>query len=438
MVEMHERSRRLICRAVFLACGAAPLAIVAIWGASGRWVNSASTRAEQLGLSLGLRAYIGNIDTPLPGQTRYDDLELRDLENDSVVWKSRRLNVARHEQMLSLTDEQPEIDVRALGRLWRLVDDRLRTQALAPDSRLRWGARQLTLHGIDDAQTLVDLVGEIGPAPPGLNDAGPSSRAVLRFRVAGVKMDDAIWLSVSRRRTDHGAETQMNLDTKGARLKLATLQPLLPGLAELGRDAHFSGFVQWQIRDQNWRAEATGELTSVDLGRLVGENFPHVLSGTATVKIFSARFENGRLTQIDGELAAGPGTVGRSLVESLADAFGLSTKKSPESELIRYEQIAAGFEIDETGRMFLKGTALNAPAALMTDAGGVLLSEPTEQPRSALDLVRALAPSNEIQVPASRATEVLVARLPVPPLVPPKDADPKAPTARLNGVGADN
>ncbi len=181
-----------------------------------------------------------------------------------------------------------------------------------------------------------------------------------------------------------------------------------------------------------WAGEIkNAQWTEVDLESLLGDRFPHRVSGLAQISLASARFRQGRVEEANGEIAAGPGVVSRSLIEAATERLGMSGEQGPKPSTVgvRYERLASLFYLDSRG-LWLQGRCdtRNGRTILM-DRSGRLLGEPVIQPQPIGAVVQTLVSPGGIPVPATRQAAWLIRRLPLPETVagPPLPLDATLP-----------
>ena len=160
---------------------------------------------------------------------------------------------------------------------------------------------------------------------------------------------------------------------------------------------------------------------------LVSEQFPHRLSGKAEFVVQKARFRHGRLEEAAGTLSAGPGVVSQSLVSAAIANLHLvpAPDNSHADDMLRqYEQLALAFTLDSAG-LTLRGQCSGAAGVVMRLGDGTVLREAGTSSGPMAALVRTLVPQSEVQVPATRESDWLIERLPVPQVVLPEGQSPR-------------
>jgi hypothetical protein len=417
---LHETTRRTVCRVAFVAICVVPTVAVLAWATHARSPSRAAEVELELAAACELAVSIEAIDYPRPGVVVYSGIAFSDAETRRVVAEVRTLEATRLAEGIALSAPEAELDGTDLDRWWRVVDRLLRIRRAAGQPPLRLAIQRLTLHDQGrDAITLANIAGQ-------LNCGDETSRAGLRFSLPGGEPREPALLVVQR---SHGADpslTRMELRTGGAPLPLAVARTVFPSLDHLGDRATFTGQLWASTADRggvDWTGELTGRLANVDLDALVTRQFPHKLSGDAEITLAKLTFAEGRLNRLVGRLDAGSGVVGRSLVEAAAASLGMRTASGGDDrDLVAYEQLAMTFAVDGRDAR-IEGTCVAASPAsggaemarcVLRDSFGPMLLQAESQPQPALGILRMLVPESDLQVPASRQTDWMLRRMPIP------------------------
>jgi hypothetical protein len=411
----------MLCRAGFLALCVLPTIGVFAWSSSRASLGHSADRAAELSRELGLRVSLAGVSYPRPGVALYDGVELADPETAAPLARMRFLESAGGANVTALVASQPELDALQLGRLWQVVAERMR-QAAGPQPTIRLAAREATLDWPAGSQTLADVLGELDAKSGGENER----TATISFRLAGSDAGEPIRLRYSRRIADSRVTSHLEVHTGGAAVPCSLLTVPVGIANRLGERARFRGSLWATETADGWEGELTGEFTEVDLQTAVTEQFPHHLSGTASITIQAARFRRGRLEEARGTFAADRGVVGQSLLSSAARHLQLAGTAGGDSNdaLVPYDQLAFSFEIDSTG-LTIHGQCDRPPGAIFRGGGTALLAESSGSSGPVVALLRTLVPQSEVQVPATRESEWLMRRLPVPQIMPPAGEPPK-------------
>jgi hypothetical protein len=179
----------------------------------------------------------------------------------------------------------------------------------------------------------------------------------------------------------------------------------------------------------------SGQFTDVDLQSLVSEQFPHRLGGTAEITLQKARFSHGRLEDAVGTFSSGPGVVSQSLVAAAIEFLHLipGPANNHTDMLRQYEQLAFAFVVDPAG-LTLSGACSSGPGVVMRLGDGTVLGEAGAPSGPLVALVRTLVPQSDVQVPATRQSDWLIERLPMPQVILPEGQLPHA-TLKLDRTG---
>src|ERR1700742_2986455 len=119
-----------------------------------------------------------------------------------------------------------------------------------------------------------------------------TSATAASFRLAGSERQEPAQLRLVRHKQPHPA-TSITLKTGDAALPCGVFAPLVDPTAWLGSRAEFSGYVWLEETPRGWDGEITGQLTHLDLDRLVTGRFPHVVHGEADLRIERAKLLDG-------------------------------------------------------------------------------------------------------------------------------------------------
>ncbi len=436
---MSDRTRRLICRTLFLVGCVLPTLAVGAWSAASASASHRDECARQLSQSLGLRASIGGVSYPRPGVTLYSAVELADQETAAPIARMRFLEVGGGQGIVGIVASQAELDAAVLGQLWPLVKSQLTAagdRAMTDRAVVDLSAREVTLHLPTGSQTLVDVHGQID----GVAKTGERS-ATISFRLAGVDTAEPIRLRAARKITAGHVATTVEIQTAGAAVPCWLLLGTLGIENHLGERAQFRGALWASETADGWDGELSGQLTNVDLDRAVTEQFPHQLSGRATVTIEKARFHAGRLEEATGSVTSGPGLIDAPFLAAAAEHLKLTRldATAPTSagalaaadDPIQFDQFAMSFAIDSTS-VTLRGQCSEAPGAILCRGPSPLLVDGGGTATPVVALLRTLAPQSQLQVPATRESDWLIHCLPVPQIVAPLGATPHG-KLRLSG-----
>jgi hypothetical protein len=431
----------MVCRAAFLALCVLPTLGVFAWSSSRISAGRSTESAAELSRELGLKVSLAGVAYPRPAVALYDGVELADPETSAPLARMRFLEIAESSSATAIVASQPVLDAVRLGRLWQAAAERMRddNSAMPP---VRLVAREATLEwpgpspAGGDSQTLTDVLGELAVK----SDGQRQTTASLSFRLAGSESPEPVRVRYTRqasapqpaaiveRNSFHSGldgavtvSTRFELDTGGASVPLSMLTVPL-GLADrLGPRAKFRGSLWASETRDGWDGELTGEFTDVDLQTAIEEQFPHHMSGTATLTIARARFHGGRLEEARGSLVAVSGVIGQSLLSAAARHLQLSGTAGANSNeaLVPYDRLAFSFEIDSSG-LTIHGQCDRPPGTIVRRGDTALLTEAGGGPVPVIALLRTLVPLSEVQVPATRESDWLMQCLPVPQIVPPK------------------
>jgi hypothetical protein len=428
MFSWHETTLRGLCRLAFGLLVAVPTCAVLlaiVWCCS---PLSLEYHRRVLANSLALDVELERVSFPRPGVTLYEGVSIVDPQTEQPLARCRALEWQNDGQNTSLICAQAELlDSSRLDLLGEIVDRHLRSQA-GSTAVFEVVAPQLTLYLADGLgpQTLSNLHARLQAQADG-------PQGVLEFHLAGDEQEEQAAparVTSLRSPAGQGATTSITVETGALSLPSRLVALCCPGWETWGPGSSFRGRLSWQQHADGWTGEVSGQITDIDLQRVVSDRTKHRLTGLAEVQLDRARAEKGRLVEAAGIIKAGPGVIGRRLLAAAAIQLHAAGNDPAvaQNDSADYEEMAIGFAIDEHG-LTIEGLCAEAPGALLVSHDRTpMLDEPKPGPQSLLGLVRLLNNSGEL-VPADRSAQALLGVLPV--VVAPAVDSPMGPQARF-------
>jgi hypothetical protein len=435
MFQLHDKTRRRIALSAFVSAGVLPLLLTAGWCIDRHLPGCAQAEADALGRQLGLVVKLEAVRHLRPGVALYEGIELADPETGQTILRSRCLEVAWRRRAdsqgqlrptLCVIASQPEIETATIDVAWRWLQRLLENPPDRLLANVRVSADAVTLRAEGRSQTMSEVAALLEPQP------GRSS-AQIDFRLVGAQAPEPAWIRVVRSREVSPPASRFELSTGDGELPCSVLALAVDELKSLGPRCRFHGQIWASETPDGWEGEVAGQLAELDLGSLIGEHFPHRLSGVGRATIASARFHRGRLEECCGVIAAERGTISRSLLKATDERLGLVLGPAPipPGDRVPYEELAMSIVLDANG-LRLRGMCGTAePGTILSDGRNRLLGEPPRGSQPVAALVQALVPQSVVQVPACRQADWLLHHLPVPDAIPP-GGEATLPTARAH------
>ena len=418
MLPLYDHTRRQICTTVFLCLCALPTLTIITCGIARRLPWHRQAEEQRLGQELGLAVSIESMRHTQPGVVQYSGLKLTDPETGqellrcselAATWTSMTDSHGQTRPAIVLAATQAESASSAWQRLHEMLRRRLECQGGRPEIEIRITADQWTLHNSGESQVLQVVEGSgIGLMPDGI-------QAQLQFRLPGANSAQPIRMRIVRNRQVSPPANNFEMDTGPNAVPCRLLATFLTEAGALGPDCTFSGYASTFSTPGGWSGELSGQLTRVDLGRLARENAPAALTGTADIALQKATFQSGRIDEIVGRIACGPGALDGRLLAALVAHLRLtpSPQVRDTGRSLAFDRMGLAFWIDSHG-ISIAGNCADMPGAVAVAGGRALLTEPAQQPQPVAALIQALIPVNEVPVPATRQTGWLARLLPIP------------------------
>jgi len=419
MFLLHDATRRFLCRWAFGLCCLLPTVGVLAFCYNRHTTGHVRDYEQELSTQLGVVAQVQDVEHTKPGVVLLRGLQLAEPEAREPFFKVKTVETASRNGACVAVASAAEIRSDQWAAVWELLGRRLRKQLPASDIPVRFSTSELTVHNSTGLLTFTEVRGLF-------EGTDEQESLTLNFRLAGIQMPETAKIRLARDRRQSPPRTTVELHTGGAAIPCEVLLAAIGGAEHLGDRAKFLGSLWLQDTAHGWQGELSGQVLELDLTKRVTDQFPHHRSGTAHIAIQRARIEQGRIVEAAGHFITGPGVVGRSLVQAASEhlhcEIGKAADKMP--DLTRYDQLAFAFTLDQTG-LVIGGECRDGRAGeLLNSTNGALLVAPTE-PQPVVNFIRMLSPANNVQVPATRQSDWLSQRLPVPQLVRPDADQPK-------------
>lgn len=419
MFSLHENTRLLVLRGLFLALCVFPVCAVVGWAAITHLPSYRKAHQNALGDELGWPVRLAAVHHPRPGATLYEQVEVFDPETGQILASLPFVEIEHGGKAMSIVLEHPAtINAERLDALWQIASARLRDPGVW--KRITISAQNLTLatrhaEATDSGHTLRELRGEARA----LDD---QVQLKLAFRLASSPADAAeSQLQIVRLHHANPPSSNFRLQTNGVPLPCCLLEPFWHGIAALGDRAQFRGEIKATHSAAGWSSVVQGDIEKVDLDQVLRENFEHRLSGDATIHLGELTVNDGRIDSAKGNLTAEAGVIGTSLLRSAEANLGFRlapTIAEIDSPLIKYRSLGIDFTINPGG---LRVRGKPPASAVLFDADDrPLVSQGSSEPQPALNLLRTLVPDRELLVPATQETALFARLLPVPSVQAPR------------------
>ncbi len=414
MFALHETTRRIVCRAAFVALCVAPTLAVGAWIGERHWPGRKGRIAHELGLRAGMHVKLDEWRTPRPGLVRSSGMVVSDprtalafVEVDGVEVRTSNSTRLFSIERATIECEQLELlATRTYAWLTNLPsqDQEIRVGTL----ELKAGAARFVLNNVQGCLQR-DSMGRLQARLSG-------------FSIGGKSTDPpAVRLTLAPSTEKANASPQLTLEVSTA-MPARALAAVAPGFGNFGKTAAFVGSVRWTLDAPAIRGSMSGRIEQVDLAGLRPEGSPHELRGLATISLDELRWNGERIERLAGSIAGGRAQVSNSLVEAMdkilrcpRPADGLASAVDP--SIIELDAIGMRFQLDDHG-LTLEGnckTATGTSGGCMLVSGGrPLVMQPPFQGIPVGALVQMLSAPPPAWMPATREAVEMAERLPLP------------------------
>ncbi len=443
MVPVNRPARQAVATLVLFGLTVVPTA----WVAAIAWrINRPGHVRDvevELGHRLGLHVTLDSVRYPRPGEAIYAGVVLRQEEPRggglAELARVDEIRIQHSGRELTLHLENPRLHASSPALALEGLAARLQVPAQGGFDRisvtapwcevdlgghLRFAVREVAgaVQATADGTTVrlaYRMPSALAESRPGHDDHAPSG--------SGTHCE----LTMVHDRRPTTPETSLAFKTvEGLPVPAHVLGPFFDADDWLGPRATVNGELKLvRAGGQDWELLFSGSLHEIELTRLIGRRFPrHRLSGRARVSIASAQWGN-RPQQgpgwiaLKGELVAGQGSIGGSLLDALARemSFRVSPRVAARDRSraeLDFRALGLAFDVRPDGEIHLAG-ALGAefsPDVVLAGPTSPLASAPAGT-ASVHGLIKTLFPvadaSPGVVVPLTPESRVLLA-LPAP------------------------
>lgn len=405
----------LLVRILFVVFGLVPVLAVAALSAQRSLPQfSIAQRGEwqrELSRRLGTSVQVNSIRYPAPHIARLESLTLLNPETNKPLLRATSADITHTEEGFFVTLTGTEILTSDLNWLQHLAQ---RAILDIPSSELASLTLDLgDLHfplSAQQTQTLQSVRFTLASLPE-----GPS--ADLQFFLPGDGIDQPTTISLGRNRSLEKPTTHWRLVTSSRGLPAPLVAHFFPKASSLGTQALLFGEVSLILDTHTHFQLHNVQVNSLDLSRMVTQQFPQQLTGLANVQLEDATLTDGHLVQARGTLTCYDGRIGNSLLLAAQEQLSLlrpSTHKPSATGEVGFQYLKVGFVVDQDT---LSLTGSSDPAGdnvLLARRTEILLRAPANHQieNAGARFARMLVPNIDQQNPAGKQARALLHWLP--------------------------
>lgn len=396
---MHDRTRRTLCRLLFLAMVVVPTVVVATWSIYAnsrlgiesrreRWQQ----RFEQL---LGVDVTVESVRPTIPGTVELDGLRFAlpgDKEPLVTIGKLRlttgEIRIVQLENV-HVAASQLDFWVDWLERT---------TRQMNLDDLVRVVATNVVVDHESEKDTFAEVVGVLEKRETG-------SQAIFNLW-RDESQGDPLALQLVHEPHEQ-RQSRWILQTGSTPLPVRLLAGQLAVLSRLGSESMFDGQLTCVKGEHGERVELVGKFQAVDLARLSGLPASGMLSGRGQLQMKQCWVLDGSCQKLDAVLSAETGTVDVTWLNATARRWGMPTQQATRG-MQEFSDLYCHLELDGNGFRIRGQAEGDDQGALLRLADRVLLKQPRIGWLSVAQMVELLVPGSQEQLPATRHTARLL------------------------------
>ena len=378
---MHERTRRTICRMLFLLMCVLPtlITISAVAFVRTDWYHDllVSRWNQELGQLLELTATVRSAAQPSYRLSILRDIELRDRETGRIAGRLSRLEVSHRGPIVSIVAHDAELQANYMSSIGDAAQRRLLRSLPASSTETRLLIKQLNIQdGEQTTDRFTDVLISVARQPQ-------QSQIGAAFRLADRQTEHPITLSIVRQHQNQPPTTECELRSNGNVLRCTTAANLFPVLARLGAESTFNGIATVVQQDRHWRGQMAGSLRQIDLQQF-SSPYRHQVSGLADSDL-NVQFADGVVTLAKGTATVQEGEIDTALLELAQHHLGVQLSHrilGESSPRVAFQQLGFGFNADKNRLAISGATSGRYPGVICFDRFGPIASQhtPREMP----------------------------------------------------------
>jgi hypothetical protein len=365
----HDRTRRLLCRSLFLLFGVLPTTAVLAWSVVLNGEGYHTAICEKLSLQLGGEVRVRSVSHPRQEMTLLEGFELVNPETAEVLLSSQQVKIREEEHLTVITANHSELKLNSRNWWQPIIERRLRLGS-KKQLPIRLQASEVALSWPEGKQALRDCRIEFTPSDQ-------ANTAHVTFQIGTESSTEPVQLQLRRTNPSGQPVSSFELKTGSSHLPCSLLAVLTEQNNPFGAASIFQGILQGGDGLHGWNVEVTeGLIRQVDLNSLARQYFPGQCTGIAEIQLRRAFVHRGQTEEIEGVIAAGPGKADRTMLEAVAGSLQLRPTASNTTAVELFDQMAAKFDLNSTGLTILGRCDAAQSGVVLRSSNAPILLQP--------------------------------------------------------------
>lgn len=364
----RDRTRRLICRSMFLLLAVLPTSAVLAWSVVLNGDGYHAAICEQLSAQLGCDVRVRGVSHPRKEITLLEGFELVDPETGAILVRSERVEIRDNGRRIIVS--HPEVNLTNRNWLRPIVEQRLRLSAQQRPP-LYIDAETIELSWPEGKQTLHHCKLKFDSAEQG-------NAALATFQLVDQSPPEPIQLQFRREKLADQPLSTFELNTNNSTLPCTLLATVMEQTDPFGKASTFRGKLTAKQSAAGWDVDVFDVvIEQVELQTVVKQYFAGQCAAKADVHLHQARFHRGRMEEAKGIITAGAGVMSSSVYEAIKRSLNLRPPANWNVPAeVHFDQLSAEFQLSTAG-LTIVGHCDRAPEGIVLSwQGQPLLWEP--------------------------------------------------------------
>ena len=301
--QLHESTRRALCRLAFVLLGLAPLlfclslCVAEFLPSHHRW--RAARWENWLSSQLGITVDVSSVENLSPDRYALHGVRLIHPETNATLGRAIKVDIVSTQGKWHVRLEGTELESRDLAAAWKMTHDWILCRPALHSKPVVLNMDKLTIHGLTQETMLTNITMQSSPQAESLqldvNFHLAQASDGQRSRTLAAAMEQTpSRVTIRRNHQASRLSTVIELDT-ATPLPCSALSSLIPAIDRLGGATTFTGYLQLELLADSWTSSLSkAEFQHIDFAQLTRNTHANI-TGMGTIRVDEAQLKKQRI-----------------------------------------------------------------------------------------------------------------------------------------------
>lgn len=347
--QLHESTRRGLCRLAFVLLGLAPLLLCLALCVAEFLPSYHRSRASQweswLSSQLGVTVEIASVENLSPQRYALHGVRFTHPETKGTIGRATKVDVFSAQEQLHVHLQGTEIESRDLAAAWKMTHDWFLCRPALHIKPIVLKMDSLTVHGLAQETRLHHIALHLQPQSEAL-------QLDIRFHSTASIATEQTQSKLAIRRNHQASRLGTTIELNAmSPLPCPLLSGLVPALDRLGSNATFVGSVQLELLASTWSAAVSkAEFQQVDFAQLTRDTST-AMTGIGTIQVERAQLVQDRMRSMLVTANVGPGRINNTFLQAIERHLEFDAREATSGSvaLQTFDQAALSLYLDHEG-----------------------------------------------------------------------------------------